>query len=386
MPTEKAYRARWVVPAESDPIPDATMIVVDGIIADITTNKVPTAEDLGSVAIIPGLVNAHAHLEFSHLTTPIRPALPFTDWIRAVIQSRQQEVSRKSAISLGIEQLVQSGTTAVGEIATSPLSVSLLTECDLEGVVFQEVIGISKQAAREKGDQLVELLTDNSSRTNNLKLGLSPHAPYSVHPDLLQKIVELSRSKQVPLAMHLIENRAERELIAACEGEFRQFLEEMGLWPGDVWQDLRTIHDYLRLLANADSALVIHGNDLQADEITYLATQPQMSVVYCPRTHHYFQHSPYPLPQLIESGINVALGTDGRSSSPDLDLWQEVMHVRHIFPAMAPQQLLKLATTNGSHALGIPSDGLTMGEPARWSLISLDKESSESDPWRLLFH
>jgi len=351
MPTEKAYRARWVVPAESDPIPDATMIVVDGIIADITTNKVPTAEDLGSVAIIPGLVNAHAHLEFSHLTTPIRPALPFTDWIRAVIQSRQQEVSRKSAISLGIEQLVQSGTTAVGEIATSPLSVSLLTECDLEGVVFQEVIGISKQAAREKGDQLVELLTDNSSRTNNLKLGLSPHAPYSVHPDLLQNIVELSRSKQVPLAI--------RELIAACEGEFRQFLEEMGLWPGDVWQDLRTIHDYLRLLANADSALVIHGNDLQADEITYLATQPQMSVVYCPRTHHYFQHSPYPLPQLIESGINVALGTDGRSSSPDLDLWQEVMHVRHIFPAMAPQQLLKLATrkSRSRNSFGWTDDG-----------------------------
>jgi cytosine/adenosine deaminase-related metal-dependent hydrolase len=385
MPIEQAYRARWVFPPESEPISDATMIVVDGILTDITTQHVPTAKDLGSAAILPGLVNAHVHLEFSSLSAPIAPPLPFTDWIRSVIRSRQTEDSRESSLLAGIQECLQTETTAVGEIATSPLSTKQLDDCSLAGVVFHEVIGISEQAAREKGNQLTDLLTEYRPQRDQMNLGLSPHAPYSVHPDLLQKIVQLSRSEHCPLAMHLAENRAERELIGSCEGEFRSFLEEIELWPGDVWQEFRTINDYLRLLAQADSALIVHGNDFQSNEIEFLATQSQMSVVYCPRTHAYFQHSQHPLPHLLNHDINVALGTDGRSSNPDLDLWQDARHVRQTFPDLSPREVINLATTNGVRALKLPSDGLTLGEQARWSVISVDRQSSESDPWHLLF-
>lgn len=385
MSVEQAFRARWVFPPESEPIRDATIIVTAGILTDITTQRIPTAKDLGSAAIIPGLVNAHVHLEFSGHSTPITPPLPFTDWIRSVIRSRQQEGSREGLLASGIQECLQTETTALGEIATSPLSAKQLDECSLAGVVFQEVIGISEQAAREKGSQLVELLTDYQPQRDQLSIGLSPHAPYSVHPDLLQKIVQLSRSEHCPLAMHLAENRAERELIGSCEGEFRSFLEDMNLWPGDVWHEFRTINDYLRLLSQADSALIVHGNDLQADEIEYLATQSQMSVVYCPRTHAYFQHAQHPLPHLLDRGINVALGTDGRSSNPDLDLWQDARHVRQTFPNLSPNEVLNLATLNGARALKLCSSGLTIGRQARWSLVPLDALSSESDPWRLLF-
>ncbi|MBD3676094.1 MAG: amidohydrolase family protein [Planctomycetaceae bacterium] len=385
MPTETAYRARWVFPTASEPLADATIIVTDGLLTDVTTHDIPEAEDLGSVAILPGLVNAHVHLEFSGLDRPIEPSLPFTDWIRAVIRSRQSEESREASLAKGIEEVIQTHTTAVGEIATSPLSAHLLDKSNISGVVFQEMIGISKEIAREKIGLVSDMLTTYQPNRADLKIGLSPHAPYSVHPDLLREIIRQSRAHQSPLAMHLAENRAERELIGTCAGEFRSFLEVMNLWPGDVWAEMRTINDYLRMLAEADSALIIHGNDLRSDEIDYLATQPKLSVVYCPRTHAYFQHPPHPLPQLLEAGINVALGTDGRSSNPDLNLWREVLHIRKTFPQIPPPEILKLATTNGTRALELPSDGLTIDQPARWSSVPLASQSSETDPWRLLF-
>jgi cytosine/adenosine deaminase-related metal-dependent hydrolase len=185
--------------------------------------------------------------------------------------------------------------------------------------------------------------------------------------------------------MHLAENTSERELIGRCEGEFRKFLEELNLWPGDVWQDFRAIEDYLRLLAEAPSCLVIHGNDLQEGEISFLASQPQMTVVYCPRTHAYFRHGPHPLQKLLEQGILVALGTDGRSSNPDLDLWQEAKFVRKTYPGLSPRTVLELATIRGAEALGLSSSGLTIGEPARWSAIELNAASNETDPWKQLF-
>lgn len=385
MATESAYRARWIFPPDSEPLADATLIVTDGLLSEISTRDVPDAEDLGSVAIIPGLVNAHVHLEFSGLQKPIEPPLPFTDWISAVIQSRQSEKSREESLSLGLEEVIQTGTTAVGEIATSTLSAEHLDHSELGGVVFHELIGISKEVAHEKIGEVTDFLTDYQPQKNDLKIGLSPHAPYSVHPDLLAEIVNQSQSEQCPLAMHLAENPAERELIGMCQGEFRAFLEERNLWPGDVWGELRTIADYLRILASAHSALIVHGNDLRSEEINYLATQPQMSTVYCPRTHAFFGHSPYPLRELLECGINVALGTDGRSSNPDLNVWREALYVHKTFPTLSPQQILKLATTNGARALDLPSDGLTIGQPARWSAIPLDLQSSETDPWQLLF-
>lgn len=385
MSNETAYRARWVIPAETEPLSNATVIVTDRVITDITTTDVPQAEELGSVVLIPGLVNAHVHLEFSSLQKPIAPPLPFTNWIQNVIQSRQTETSREVSLAAGIKEVTQTGTTAVGEIATHPLSAQMLDDSQLAGVVFHELIGISEQVAHDKIGEVIDLLTAYEPARPDLKIGLSPHAPYSVHPDLLREIVDQSRSEKVPIAMHLAENPAERELIGKCEGEFRTFLESMNLWPGDVWGELRTINDYLRVLDDADSALVIHGNDLNTAEMDYLATRPQMSVVYCPRTHAYFQHTPHPLPQLLERGINVALGTDGRSSNPDLDLWQDVLEVRKKFPKLPPQTILQLATRNGASALNLSSDGLTVGKSARWSVIPLNDASSETDPWKLLF-
>jgi cytosine/adenosine deaminase-related metal-dependent hydrolase len=385
MPSESAYRARWIIPPAEEPLADATLILAGDVIADITTKQVPGAVELGSVALVPGLVNAHVHLEFSHLKRPIAPATSFTDWLRTVIRTRRTEESPEAAIAAGIEEAVRTQTTALGEIATSPLSVDLLSESDLTGVVFQEVIGITEERAREKAGELDQLLSASPQEHERFQLGLSPHAPFSVSPELLQTIVETSQTAGCPLAVHLAENKSERELIGKCQGEFRTFLEEMNLWPGDVWQDFRTIVDYLRLLAEAPSCLVIHGNDLQDEEIEFLGTQPQMTVVYCPRTHAYFGHDRHPLPKLLERGVRVALGTDGRSSNPDLDLWRESKFVRKTYPELSPRTVLNLATTNGAEALGLSSNGLTVGEPARWSAIELDESSRETDPWKLLF-
>jgi cytosine/adenosine deaminase-related metal-dependent hydrolase len=132
---------------------------------------------------------------------------------------------------------------------------------------------------------------------------------------------------------------------------------------------------------------VIHGNYLTEDEIAFLGTQPQMSVVFCPRTHAYFGHENHPWRRLIDAGGNVALGTDGRSSNPDLSVWNEVLFLRAKYPDVAPQALLTIATMNGAKALGLPDTGsaLAIGAPARMTIIR-GLPDGTSDPFAAILH
>ena len=123
-------------------------------------------------------------------------------------------------------------------------------------------------------------------------VGLSPHAPYSVHPDLLAAVVELSNRHKIPVAMHLAESPEELELLRHGRGPLRSFLEELGAWDATAVTPGSRPLDYLRLLARAHRALVIHGNFLDDEEIAFLAAADRMSVVYCPRTHDWFAPSP----------------------------------------------------------------------------------------------
>ena len=145
--------------------------------------------------------------------------------------------------------------------------------------------------------------------------------------------------------------------------------------------------DLLRILSPAHRLLIVHGNYLTGEEITYVARHAQtMSVVYCPRTHHYFAHTPYPLEKLLDSGINVALGTDSRASSPDLNLLSDIRHVAHRHPALSPAAVLRLGTLAGAKALGREAQLGTLepGKQANLTIVPLPNRQ-DPDPHRLLF-
>ena len=385
-------RARYVFPVAGAPIPDGVVSIEDGRIVSCGTaalgcaKTARTAEggcathaggtpapqahelcDLGNVAILPGLVNAHVHLDFSDLAAPLgQRGMPFVDWIRRVIEFRRQTVGiDRHPLALGLSESLRSGVTTLGDIASPGWSADDYAASPLGVTVFQELIaptadrvadavelarlhGVAQPPSAVTGD-----LHSRGRLCHILQYGLSPHAPYSVHPKLLAAAIERSNEHQVPLAMHLAESREELELLRHGGGPLRGLLENLGAWdPAVIPPGTRPL-DYLRLLASAHHALVIHGNYLDNEEIAFLAANGRrMSVVYCPRTHDWFAHDAYPLEKLLAAGVTVALGTDGRGSAPDLNLLAEMRFAARRHPTVRLDEILKMATINRGAGVG----------------------------------
>ena len=383
-----ALRARFVFPVAGPPIPGG-MVVIEGskIVAVGSQLTAKRVEDLGNVAIVPGLVNAHTHLEFSSLHQPLgNPGMSLPDWIRHLMGHRRaagDDVAK--AVSRGLEESVARGTTTVGEIATTDWRTSeKLPETMPTTVMFDESIGPTMLRAQAAAESANVFLAAGSSRSEVLP-ALSPHAPYTVHPRLLSSLVELSRRHGVPLAMHLAESREELELLRAGSGPFRDLLESVGVWEDDG--RLPRIADYLAELAKAPRALVIHGNYLDDEEVEFLAARRQtMSVVHCPRTHHFFGHEPYPLAGRLAAGVSMALGTDSRASNPDLSLFEEMRFVAEHHPNVDSATVLRLGTIGGAVALGLDDRTGTIepGKQADLAVIAIATASAD-DPHELLF-
>jgi cytosine/adenosine deaminase-related metal-dependent hydrolase len=351
-----SLRARVVFPVDRPPIEHGVVTIDDGrIVAVGTEARAGEVRDLGEVALLPGLVNAHTHLEFSHLRRPLgEPAMPLVDWIRLVIEERARGGTfRASAILQGFTESIRCGVTTVGEImqgfAVGPTDGA--AEAMLL-VLFLEVIGFSQARAESAYTAAVEQLNALSERVN-ASVGLSPHAPYSVSPSLFGRLIDLAAERGLLVATHLAESGEEREFLTTGTGPFQELLEERSMWDaGAIPRGSRPL-DYLRMLAQVPRALVIHGNYLDDEERAFLATNAdRMSLVYCPRTHAYFAHPPYPLAELLASGVRVALGTDSRASNPDLDLLAEMRFVAKTHAAIDPSAILRAGTLAGAEALG----------------------------------
>ncbi|WP_339728796.1 amidohydrolase family protein [uncultured Gimesia sp.] len=371
-------KARWVFPVDRPPLEGAVVEVEGSRIAAVYAGDHPQAIDLGNSALIPGLVNAHTHLEFSHLERPLGPTAPFTDWIRSIMKSRfESHVSVKQSIQQGIAESLAAGTTCLGEIATSVESVHQLgqTEPAPRAVVFRECLGFSADRIAGQEQMAAEFLEQQTEGEmyGRLRLGLSPHAPYSVHPDLYLNLVQQARDQGVPVAVHLAETQAELDLLERKQGPFVELLSELGLWDPRILNEGMRLYDYLVPLAELTSALAVHGNYFGKEEIEFLRQAPQISVVYCPRTHHYFGHPPHPWLTLISQGINVALGTDSRASNPDLSLWNELLFLREAFPGISTGLILECGTLAGARALELSDEigSVTVGKRADLALIQL---------------
>jgi aminodeoxyfutalosine deaminase len=389
-----SIRARVVFPVDRPPIEHGVVTIEGERIVDIgTTASARDVIDLGSAALFPGFVNAHTHLEFSHLRQPLgTPGMSLVDWIRLVIAERGRgDRSLRDSLIRGAQESIAAGVTAVGDIATGLPDIPL----DLiDSTNFHEVIGFSRARAASAFSAIVDRL-DGVERAlavmgpeacTGLRNGISPHAPYTVSPKLVSDLVSLSRQRNMPMAMHLAESREELELLRDGTGPFQVLLDERSMWDADaIPRDSRPL-DYLRLLADAPRTLVIHGNYLDSDELAFLAAnRERMSLVYCPRTHAYFEHAAYPLVEALAAGVRVAIGTDSRGSNPDLDLLAEMRHVWRAHPAVDPLTVLQLGTLSGAEALGRDTEfgSLTPGKLANLVAVSLP-ENARSEPSDLL--
>jgi cytosine/adenosine deaminase-related metal-dependent hydrolase len=334
--------------------------------------------DLGDVVLLPGLVNAHTHLEFSGLELPLgEPGMSLPAWIRLVIAERNRE-DRDAAggIKAGLRESIAAGVTTVGEIAAGGAAAPA------PAVVFHEAIGFSAQRVDSVFADVERRLAAGPAGA-----GVSPHAPYTVHPQLVERLVQLASGRRAPVAMHLAESREELELLSTGEGPFRELLEERSMWDGAAIPQGSRPLDYLELLAPAPRALVIHGNYLAADEIEFIGQRREStSVAFCPRTHAYFGHADYPLAAMLSAGVRVVLGTDSRASNPDLSLLKELRLAARRYPSVSPESWVRMATLEGATALGVGDEvgSLTVGKRADLFVISL--EGASTDPYEDLVY
>lgn len=384
-----AYRARYVFPVTSPPVADGVVTIEAGRIVAMGNQAVGcSATDLGDVALLPALINPHTHLEFSDLSAPLgEPGMSFPRWVPKVIGWRAAQPPGKPGVPRGLEETARAGVATLGEIATPGWLPAAFENQPVRATVFFESIGLTHHQVEPKLFEAREHLR-RAAGQHQWRAGLSPHAPYTVHPDLFERLVGLAAESSVPLAFHLAESSEEIELLATGQGLFHDVLAELGFWdPTAIGRGTRPL-DYLRRLASSGvRALVIHGNYLADDEIDLLtAHADRLTVIYCPRTHAYFGHPRHPLPKLLAAGARVAVGTDSRASNPDLNLWEELRFVARTFSELPPETVLRLGTIDAAHALGLGDEcgSLEVGKRAPLAIISLEGHAAR-DPHESLF-
>ena len=412
-------KGRYVFPVTSKPVADGFVVVEGDRIVSAGAGDVGMQSkgekvfDLGNVAILPGLVNAHAHLDFSEFDSPLgERGIGFVDWIKLAFDHRRRTTtSMRQVVALGLEESVRCGVTALGDITQPdrPPVDDLLKKGATAGLPSSAGRNPRKFTAGQasSGTQIppevtsflelkaltaagvADAMAKARSHVQRDLAGLSPHAPFSVHPELLTAVVELSAAKRIPVAMHLAESSEEMEFLRDGGGPFRAFLEGLGYGAsgGTLTAHFARPMDYLRRLATAHRALVVHGNYLDDEEIAFLgANASRMSVVYCPRSHDWFAHAEYPLRKMLAVGATVALGTDGRCSTPDLSLLEEMRFVARRHPGVRLDTILRMGTLYGASALGREEEigSLSPGKRADLAIVALP-ERDAADPHELIF-
>ena len=309
------------------------------------------------------------------------PSADFTGWLRQVIAHRRTLTPEQieADVRAGLTESLRHGTTLLGDIAGEGRSWSILADAPLRSVIFYEMLGLTPARAEQALASARAWLAAHPA-TSHCHPGLSPHAPYSVRAALFAQAAQLAREAKCPLAVHLAESREELDLLHDHRGPFVSFLKELGVWDADGLA--ASPGQVMQACNQRISKLFIHGN--------YLAPTARIprnsTVVYCPRTHAAFGHTPHPFRQFLARGIRVALGTDSLASNPDLSVLAEVRYLHRLCPDVPGEVLLRMATLSGAEALGWAEEAgsLEAGKSADVIAVSL-APGENRDPYERLF-
>jgi len=366
---EKTYTARWIFPVTAQPLPHGTITIRGDRIVAVEAHATRRADvDLGNVAILPGFVNAHTHLDLTGARGRCPPEPDFTQWLRRVIAFRRSRtpVEVQADIAAGLAECLRHGTTLLGDISAGGASWQLLSVAPCRAVVFHELLGLSEERARQSWQDTQEWLQQHLT-TDRLSAGLSPHSPYSVRSTLYTVL----GGNPFPIATHLAETQAELELLRSHSGSFCNFLKEL-----NAWDPSGLIAEPSEIVPLLPRGIFVHGNYL--DPTTPFT--PRQALVICPRTHAAFGHPHHPFPEMLKRGVRIAVGTDSLASNPDLDILAEARFMRRHYPEIEPPTLLRMLTLSGAEALGFDAmtGSLAPGKSADLVVLPLpDRAKSE---------
>jgi cytosine/adenosine deaminase-related metal-dependent hydrolase len=380
------YHATWVLPIAARPIRDGWVAIEDGRVSAVghSPRPLPGAHHLGRVALLPGLVNAHTHLELSYLHERVPPCTDFVTWIRAVVAARRGEPDPHAAhlveaIREGIDEAVRCGTAVVGDISNTLVPFELLARSPLAGVVFYELIRFNApdpvafvaQASRD-----VSVLAD----TDRVRVSLAAHAPYSVAPQLFRAIRQaVDLNSGAPCSVHLSESADEVEFIRTGGGQWRAFLEDVGAWNSDWQPHGGSPVEYLEACGFLSArVLAVHGVQMSAADLARLAAHGA-TLVTCPRSNVQTGAGVPPIAEFYRSGVHVAIGTDSHASTPDLNVFAELAELRRLAPAVPASRLLDSATRQGARALAFEADYGTIEPGKRARLLTVSVPDAVDD-------
>jgi anti-anti-sigma factor len=285
---------------------------------------------LAAARSVNAVTNAHTHLELTWAASlcPRMAGQPFLEWIQGLVranmrvrESADYTTVFRHAAEAGIAALIEAGTTHVGDITASGLSIEPLLESGLAGVVYMEALAPWSKIADERFERARDVIERwRPKERNGMRIGLTLHAPYTVHPDLWRKALDYARAEQLPLCIHVAESPEEYQYLKAGTGAMAVHQANIA---SDIPVPYTTPVRYLEDLgALALKPLLAHAVQVDADDIRRIQASGSQ-VVHCPRSNLRLCCGRMPLEQFLAQSVPVYLGTDSLSSSPSLDVFEE---------------------------------------------------------------
>ena len=384
-----AYHAAWVFPISSEPVHDGTVLVEDGRIQWVgPRHAMPTAPharvvELGDVILCPGLVNAHTHLDL----TALRGLLDnesFFAWIRAVVASRDVLTSadQLNSARAGIVEGLEAGITTFADTSPTATAFDAMREIGVRGIAYLESFGPdAAQSGASLADLRERIATLRPLETPLVRLGVSPHAPYSVSDSLYAAIADFARAERLPLATHIAESEAESAFVAEGGGPFAQLLQGRGIGVAPRGRSPIAMLEANRVLG--PDVLLIHCVRCDAADIATVA-RSDAAIVTCPHSNRYFGHGVAPVRAFAAAGVRVAIGTDSMASNTSMDPLTEAHLALGGGPDAWPAAW-GLATLGGARSLGLDDEigSLEKGKAADLAVfgISATELSGSEPPW-----
>jgi len=344
--------------------------------------------DLGEVILLPGLVNAHCHLDYTDMAGQLSPPKGFTEWIGSITAAKSAWGYSEYAHSWlhGAHMLLKNGTTTVADIECIPdLLPDAWDATPLRVFSFLEMTGI--RAKRPPQEVLDEALAKIDSLHHPYSRAyLSPHAPYSTLPGLLRLTAAAARKRKYRVCIHLAESAQEFEMFMEGAGVMHDWLRRNERDTSDCGLGSPVRHTYEAGLLQ-ENLLAVHVNYLAHGDSSLLAKQ-KVHVIHCPRSHDYFNHPPFLRERLAKAGVNICLGTDslattrkGGRQKLELNMFEEMRALAELDEWISPEEILRMATVNGAKALGLQRQVGELIPKANADIIAIADKGKKSDPY-----
>jgi cytosine/adenosine deaminase-related metal-dependent hydrolase len=359
-----------------------------GPAADIQRAHSGAVRDLGEAVLCPGLINAHCHLDYTRMRGEVEWRGSFMEWILQLLYAKQLhgEQDYLGGIHTGLEQLARTGTTTVINVECFPALIEKLPPAKIRVWWCLELIDFNRnQPAAEIAQQALEFIAAHPAGLGGF--GLSPHAPYTASAELYKLSARFARARGILLVTHLAESQEEDDMFRRGTGPMYDYFLRAGRDMSDC-KRLGVVQLLAALGVLGPNCLAVHANCLTPADVQLLA-RSGTHIVHCPNTHRFFQRDTPLLEPLWQHGANICLGTDSlaSNSAPDgLNMFAEMQTLSRMFPRLAPDRILAMATTSPARALNL-ADKLGKIAPGSWAdLIAVPLDGAAADPYEAVVY